>query len=286
MLGIFRRFKSLFPLTFVPAATIAMFCVAGCRSSNGPAPAHRLEPEWVLIPGGRYMMGYPNNQGQKKEHPMHPERVKSFFITKTEITLAEYAACVDARVCWWGPDIHKRNLCNKDIQKLGNHPVNCVDWYQASAYCAWIGGRLPTEAEWEYAARSGGKDIDFPWGDAPLTCERAVHDEKPGFNCGKWKRDDAGTSPVCSRPAGNSEQGVCDLAGNVIEWTNDWFYHNYDYDSFDKIPMTFSAATKESTYHRVMRGGGVGSAEPLAARNRIFHHPWFNYMGLGIRCVK
>ncbi len=279
-----RRLQSIFLMT-------SWLCIAaGFGACNGSKPGETVsttEPQWVLIPGGRYMMGYPDGKGQKKEHPIHAEKVKSFYMTKTEVTVAEFDACVKADVCWYGPDIHKRGHCYSDVSTLGNYPINCVDWYQAAAYCAWVGGRLPTEAEWEYAARSGGKNVDAPWGNAELTCERAVYDEKPGFNCGKWKRNDnVATSPVCSRPAGNSAQGVCDLLGNVIEWTNDWFYHTYDYDSFEKIPVTYSAATKESTYHRVMRGGGVGSSEPLAARNRIFHHPWFNYMGLGIRCVK
>jgi formylglycine-generating enzyme required for sulfatase activity len=258
------------------------FGIAGCTKQE----ASSVTPEWVLIPGGKYMMGYPNGYGQPKDHPLHEETVKSFFMTKTEITVAEYDACIKDRVCWWGPEAKNKKLCHTDVERFANHPVTCMDWYQAAAYCAWVGGRLPTEAEWEYAARSGGKNFDAPWGKAPATCDRAVFDEKPGHNCGKWKGPGVSTSPVCSRPAGNSEQGVCDLLGNVIEWTNDWFYHNYDYESFEKIPETYSAETKESTYHRVMRGGGVGSDEPLAARNRIFHHPWFYFKGLGFRCVK
>lgn len=278
------------PAMLLSVTNCVCFCLltavlhSGCnRGESSPTVA----PEWVLIPGGKYLMGYPDERGQKKEHPLHTEVIQRFSMTKTEVTLAQFDACVAAGVCWYAPDAARRKYCNTKLKILADHPINCVDWYQAAAYCAWVGGRLPTEAEWEYAARSGGKDQDAPWGDAPASCELAVVDEKPGFNCGKWKsKGPMGTSPVCSRPAGNSDQGVCDLLGNVIEWTGDWFYHTYDYESFKTVPKTFSAASNESTYHRVMRGGGVGSTEPMAARNRIFHHPWFNYMGLGIRCVK
>lgn len=258
--------------------------LTGCnRTESVPAST----PEWILIPGGTYMMGYPKNKGQNKEHPMHKETVQSFFMTKTEVTVAQFNACVEAKGCWNLPNDRNRGLCNVNHPELTNHPMNCVDWYQAAAYCAWVGGRLPSEAEWEYAARSGGKDIDAPWGDAPPSCDIAIFDVKTGVNCdSKNNPDGVGTSPVCSRPRGNSDQGICDLLGNVIEWTNDWFYHTYNYASFKTVPKTFSGESGESTYHRVMRGGGLGSSEPLTARNRIFHHPWFNYMGLGIRCVK
>ncbi len=243
-----------------------------------------VDVDWVYIPGGTYKMGYPDDQGMAKEHPMHKEKVKGFEMTKSEITVDQFTACVQAKVCWPNPGDVKNKFCNYNFpEERGNHPINCVDWYQASTFCAWIGGRLPTEAEWEYAARSGGKDIDAPWGNDPVTCELAAHDEKPGFNCGA---DKDVTSPVCTHPKGNSAQGVCDLIGNVIEWNYDWFYHDYNYARFKEVPQTFSAATKESAYHHVMRGGGLGSSEPLNARNRTFHDGPFHYFGLGIRCVR
>jgi formylglycine-generating enzyme required for sulfatase activity len=243
-----------------------------------------IDPEWVSIPGGTYMMGYPNGQGMDKEHPIHKEKVKTFEMLKSEVTVDQFHACVQAKVCWDNPDDKANSYCNGNhLEDRGDHPMNCVDWYQAATFCAWIGGRLPTEAEWEYAARSGGKDTNAPWGNDPATCDRAAHDEHPGFNCGPTKDS---TSPVCSHPKGNSEQGVCDLIGNVIEWNYDWFYHDYNYARFKEVPKTYSGATKEEAYHHVMRGGGLGSTEPLNARNRTFHDGPFRYFGLGIRCVR
>ncbi|MEQ1919292.1 MAG: formylglycine-generating enzyme family protein, partial [Elusimicrobiota bacterium] len=91
-------------------------------------------------------------------------------------------------------------------------PVVNVDWAQAKKFSAWAGGRLPSEAEWSHAARSGGKALDYPWGYDEATCETAVI-----RGCG------TGAAPVCSKPGGNSAQGLCDMAGNVWEWTRDWF---------------------------------------------------------------
>jgi iron(II)-dependent oxidoreductase len=108
-------------------------------------------------------------------------------------------------------------------------------------------------------------------------------DEKPALNCGKWK---GGTSPVCSRPKGNSEQGVCDLMGNVYEWTGDWFYPSYDKKKFKEVPKMLNGSTQEWSYHRVLRGGGLGSDGGKTAKQRVLHDPPFAYVGLGIRCVR
>lgn len=264
--------------------SFSAFCIllignVGCGKAEETTTSDSV---WVRIPGGTFMMGYPDGQGKKDEHPMHKEVVKSFFMTKSEVTTAQFNACVAAKVCWVNPN-EERKLCNVLYDERGDYPMNCVDWYQSAVYCAWAGGRLPSEAEWEYAARSAGKYDDYPWGTAPVDCEHAAVDEPPGINCGEWNGQ---ISPVCTRPKGNSEQGVCDLIGNVIEWNNDWFYHDYDYAKYKEVPKTFSAELNKADYYRVMRGGGLGSSEPLNARNRIFHYPAFHYEGLGFRCVK
>ena len=142
--------------------------------------------------------------------PRHTVTVNSFEMAKTLVTVEQYKVCVDAKACTVpsaGPD------CNWGVPGRGKHPVNCVDWQQAQTFSAWEGGRLPTEAEWEYAARSGGRDQKYPWGDSPPTCEKAVFK-----GCG------TGTAPVCSKPAGNTAQGLCDAAGNVWEWMEDRYH--------------------------------------------------------------
>jgi formylglycine-generating enzyme len=148
-----------------------------------------------------------------------------FSISKTEVTFGQYKGCVDAGAC--APAHTSDGLCwLKDgaSRKKGNLPSNfqgadqpavCVDWNQASAFAKWAGGRLPTGEEWTYAATSGGQSWAYPWGDEKATCRRAVR-YSGGGGCRQER-----TWPVCSKPEGNSTHGVCDLAGNVWEWTQE-----------------------------------------------------------------
>jgi len=185
------------------------------------------ELEWVTIPGGSFLLGSDENPNEK---PRHRVTVKSFQIAKTEVTNEQYRKCVDAGRCTKG-----------DFEPLGDdYPVTGVDWAQAKNFAEWAGGRLPSEAEWEYAARGGGLDRGYPWGDDEATCATAVID-----GCGGQ------AAPVCSKPAGNSVQGLCDMAGNVWEWTQDW-YHN----SYEVAPSDGSAWEDRGTL-RVRRGGGA-----------------------------
>jgi iron(II)-dependent oxidoreductase len=158
-----------------------------------------------------------------------------------------------------------------------DHPVNCVDWQQAVDFCERAGGRLPSEAEWEYAARSGGQDITYPWGNAAATCDDAVYDDT-GSNdgCGTGR-----TWAVCSKTAGNTTQGLCDMAGNVWEWVQDWSHNDYT-----GAPTDGSAWVDGGT-DRVMRGGGFSSlAYSLRAADRHDYEPTYQADNVSFRCAR
>ncbi|HRR74304.1 MAG TPA: SUMF1/EgtB/PvdO family nonheme iron enzyme [Myxococcota bacterium] len=210
---------------------------------------------WCLIPGGSFNMG--SNDGDDDERPVHSVTVRTFEMSKTAVTFRQYRACVSAGgctpahvddgTCWiWNGSKWEQGRLPSSFQG-DEQPVVCVDWDQAQAYARWAGGRLPTEAEWEYAARSGGRDWKYPWGNENATCERAVMDDG-GNGCGRNS-----TWPVCSKPRGNTTQGLCDMAGNVWEWVQDWYH-----DSYNGAPTDGSAWERPTGSVRVVRGGSWG----------------------------
>ena len=167
----------------------------------------------------------------KQKHPRYRDprnvvkRPDAFDVLQTEVTAAQFTACVEAGACGKVPPLeHERaaQLCTLQREDAASHPVNCVDHAAATAFCAWVGGRLPSYDEWYYGARSGGLPGDWPWGHEAPSCERALYaeggakdrsDQYTQSGCGTGS-----TQPVCSRPTGRSAQGVCDLYGNVGEW--------------------------------------------------------------------
>lgn len=229
----------------------------------GLPPAQPAEIDWVTIPGGNFMMGY--EEGDPDERPRHRVTVKTFQIAKTEVTFGQYKRCVEAGAC-----------AKPDCGSPGDdYPVVCVDWERAKAFSEWVGGRLPSEAEWEYAAR-GGKDRLYPWGNTEPTCEVAIIK-------GCTKRESAW--PVCSRPAGNTVHGVCDMAGNVWEWTQDQYCGPYigapsDGSARDNCPGSEGII-------RVLRGG-AWNYEGIYTRTtfRSDDTPTFRYVNIGFRPAK
>lgn len=186
---------------FIPAAQPT------ARGSAAPPPAG-LGIEWIAIPGGEFTMG---SRGETvNERPAHRVTVKGFQIAKTAVTNKQYRACVEAGACG------AQNAQCIAEKNGDNQPAVCVTWGQAKDFCGWVGGRLPSEAEWEYAARGAGKDIRYPWGNEEPTCAKAVFG-----SC------TTSLMPVCSRPASNTQQGLCDMVGNAYQWTQDWFHDSY-----------------------------------------------------------
>jgi formylglycine-generating enzyme required for sulfatase activity/thiol-disulfide isomerase/thioredoxin len=201
-----------------------------------------LAIEWVRIPGGSFKMGRAN--AGMNEVPVHIVRIRSFDLMKSEVTVGQYRACVDAGACTKPGTKGYKDRCNWDKPDREDHPVNCVNWNQAHSFAKWAGGRLPSEAEWEYAARSGGKSRRYPWGNRKASCSRAVMGNGK-VSCGKEQ-----TWPVCSKRRGNSRHGICDLAGSVWEWVQDGYYSDYN-----GAPADGSAW--EGIGSRVRRGGGM-----------------------------
>ena len=179
-----------------------------------------IENEWIIIPAGDFVMGCADADGgcASNEFPKHTVMLSEYKIQKYEVTNAQYKACVNAAICT-APSIFDSNTRSPYYGNTtyDNYPVIYVDWNKANTYCSWIGARLPSEAEWEKAARgpSPSENI-YPWGDSEANCILANYS-----GC----TDD--TEEVGSHPTGASYYGLMDMAGNVRHWVNDWYLDTY-----------------------------------------------------------
>jgi formylglycine-generating enzyme len=210
----------------------------------------------AALPGGTYLVGDRRDT----------VTVRPFAMDLTEVTVDSYAACVQAGHCTddhvdeWslGGETKPDSACNYGVPGKGRHPMNCVDYKQADAYCRSQHKRLPTEEEWEWAARGEDEGRLFPWGNG-----------EPGSRIcwsGPFKRK--GTCPVGSTPEGDARFKIHDLAGNVAEWTS----------------TRFSQASDA----RVCRGGGFTYSNPddVRAATRHRHAPTERVDRLGFRCAR
>ena len=228
--------------------------------------------EWVRIAGGAYRMG--SADGSDDERPVHEVEVGTFEMARTETTVEQYGACVKAGACTAPRSSNKYDNWGKAGRE--RHPVNTVTWDHAVAFCRWAGGRLPTEAEWEYAARGRGRPVTYPWGEEKATCDRAVMNGG-GYGCGEDR-----TWPVCSKERGNTPEGLCDMAGNVWEWVSDWYDKGYYASSPRRSPSGPSRGSG-----RVLRGGSFGSyAAGLRVSYRNVYSPGVASVVLGFRCAR
>jgi formylglycine-generating enzyme required for sulfatase activity len=226
---------------------------------------------FIKISGGSFRMG--SEHGDNYERPVHSVSVRDFYMSKTEVTVGQYRKCVEAGVC------SKADSCawgdpNWNDSSKENHPINCVDWGQARAFAKWVGGDLPSEAQWEYASRSGGKDIKYPWGNSDPTCEIVNYS-----GCGNQ------TTPVCSKTGGNTVQGLCDMGGNVWEWVLDEWHDSYSGAPSDDIGWCSDRGCDSNTSaYRIDRGGSWDlNASYLRSANRSDHSPSRRYGNLGFR---
>ena len=220
----------------------------------GWVPQSIRYPNMAKIPAGPFLMGCQGKEDCEEDEPDSKPSVASFLIDKTEVTVSSYSFCVWSGAC--KIPMPKKN-CNYGRKEKSQDPINCVTWKQADSYCEWVGKRLPTEREWEKAAR-GTDGRKYPWGDEPeITCDYAALPKCQNKNS-TWK--------VGSMPQGVSPYGVFNMMGNVQEWTSSW------YDDLHT--------------RKVLRGGSWYYPLRYArASSRTEGRPTTSHAHLGFRCV-
>ncbi|MEA2751662.1 MAG: hypothetical protein QOI41_5805 [Myxococcales bacterium] len=259
----------------------------------------------ATITGGKFFMGTDDKKDEEAERPAHQVTLSPYCIDLTEVTVAQYKQCSDKGECkraprendWPGITARERKiydpLCNiRDVDARGNYPINCIDWELADTFCKAKGGRLPTEAEWEFATR-GSDGRKYPWGDEPPTDGSRLN--ACGKEClawGKKNNEDVSamypaddgfqtTAPVGSFPKGASPFELQDVVGNVWEWASDWY-----------APYTPGAASDPtgaaSGTERVLRGGAWNGSDPAWVRPtyRFKSTPALRSHGIGFRCAQ
>jgi formylglycine-generating enzyme required for sulfatase activity len=281
----------------VAAAAAAVVDAGAARGTPAPSCPEGM----VLVSAGRFFMG--SDEDLPTERPAHRVTLRAFCIDRTEVTSGDYRACSDRGDCkragkdnkWAGITGREQRtydpLCTGPNDASGRHPINCVDWSMADRFCRSEGKRLPTEAEWEYAAR-GSDGRKYPWGDAAPT---VLHLNACGGECAGWLKrhgttndgllyaaDDGWptTAPVGSFPAGASRWGAEDMVGNVWEWVGDW-YGAYSAD--DQIDPSGPGSGGE----RVIRGGAWNGAYTDWVRPTFRYEslPDTRSHGIGFRCA-
>jgi formylglycine-generating enzyme required for sulfatase activity/serine/threonine protein kinase len=293
------------------ASSAAIAALPSPSASAAAAPARRTEcpPGTVIVTGGRFFMGSDAPEF-KLWQPAHKVTVDTFCIDIYEVTAGDYKACSDIGECKRPEAIpnypkadsvaeaqHEKNrtiqadLCTFGKEGLEKHPINCVSWTMADAYCKVQKKRLPTEAEWEYAAR-GSDGRKYPWGEEPgdqthmnacgLECNKweTAHGLKPGPRM--WAADDGffGTAPVGSFPKGKTKFGSYDFIGNVWEWTADWFE---TYKPEEAVNPTGAPAGDRKS----IRGGGFNGGAQLWLDPAFRYHQLATASapGIGFRCA-
>lgn len=259
--------RSKIGLIVVVAGVIAL---AACTrfffpQAIGGAPGRLADRSAMAkIEGGTFEMG--DNQGEPHEYPVHTVDLSPFLIDVTEVTNEDYRSCVDANIC--------RHVKEMDDPLFGapRQPVVGVTWSDANKYCKWVAKRLPTEAEWERAARGTEKRM-YPFMGGYTEKKANLRGSADGFSY---------TAPVKSFPEGKNPDGLYDMAGNAGEWVADWFAATYYAESDEKDPTGPGAPTRE----RCVRGGSwTGNNYEARAAARSAMDPSYSKNNVGFRCA-
>ena len=228
--------------------------------------------EMMLVPAGEFMMGSAEGVGDEDEHPQHTVYLDAFWMDKTEVTVAMYKKCLDAGGCE-NQSYQYSSGVSLDYVGTGDeeyYPATYVSHDEAAQYCAWVGERLPSEAEWEKAAIGNNQTL-YPWGD-----------NEPDNSLANFNSNIGSAIRVGSYPAGASPYGILDLAGNVWEWTADKYQANYYQNSETNNPQ---GPTSENIVEYVLRGGSYKSKfVALRAQERSMDDEGVRE-DVGFRCV-
>jgi formylglycine-generating enzyme required for sulfatase activity len=250
-------------LAFAAAAALAGYGLLSGESPRQDWTGKDGAPA-ALVPAGPFTMG------DDEESPRCEVHVSAFYLDRYEITVARYAKFLEATGSVHPPEGWE----GANPAKSGELPVVGVDWQDADAYCRWAGKRLPTETEWEKAAR-GSDARRYPWGDASPMLEHA------NFQNTSPLAYDGGLTPAGTHPAGASPYGIHDLAGNAAEWVADWHAEGFERGDV-RDPKGPESGTR-----RVIRGGGrFDGAERIASAKRYYASPETRGEDIGFRCAR
>jgi formylglycine-generating enzyme required for sulfatase activity len=260
-----------------PMLCVLCLCPAARAGQVGDGQAAATRGDQVDVPAGPFTMGSDKGQpgANPDESPAHRPMIRPFRIDRHEVTNQRYRRCVEAGACT-APisTASKTRRRYFDGARYDEFPVVNVTWYQAQAFCRWDGGRLPTEAEWEKAARGVRDRRVYPWGDRRPDCSLANFGGPDG--CG------GDTAEVGARPAGRSPYGAHDMAGNVWEWVSDW----YDSAFYRRSPSRDPRGPRWGSF-KVMRGGCFDTApDGLRVSCRNHDLPTSAQPNVGFRCAR